>query len=256
MILRNIDFIFECPEEDQIIKYLLSDETIRRVYKIKDANDEKDVLNNPKSVRRIMSNMARSSLSMIEGMLPQIATKDILKFIIEFKHEDFEQIKRINSYGEFYVQMPGNVKDFLQLTDYEKKEFVVKKVIEASEYIMSCTDINLIPLIETCRSVEEYNYVNHWLWRKPVKNGDYYAQVEIQHDINSLKINMVFFDSKFNRIKTVFLVETEPNEWNYHFFLGDLRWESDNVAVLLPKYDFMKYPKCYASLNKLGKGTK
>lgn len=76
------------------------------------------------------------------------------------------------------------------------------------------------------------NYINEWFWGRKARNNDKIAQIKVSHAVDNVTLYMVFLNKKKEVLEEIQLVSTKPDEWAYAFYLGDLKWISDNSAEL------------------------
>lgn len=228
MILKEIDMTIPYIEDESIIREIQNEKGLEY------AEAKKEYQTGWKWERRKFQLLTRCMTSMVERMMPRrIKTKDFWKIIIEWVEKPKKGFKSVGGVCE--IQIKGNVKEFYQVDDYMKKQIVIDKIIEAIKILSEMTDIDIKSIEETCFEVRKLNYINEWMWRKPVKSTSGFAQIKVQHTVREVVLSMVFFDLKKNVIKQVPLISTDPDEWAYAHYLGELRWESDKEAVLIAR---------------------
>nr|MCR5719043.1 hypothetical protein [Lachnospiraceae bacterium] len=86
---------------------------------------------------------------------------------------------------------------------------------------------------KTCEEIIYKDYINEWLWKKPVRYKNKSVQIKILHDVDKVSIYMTFINGNIN--EDVLLVEETPDEWVYSNYLGELEWVSENEARLITK---------------------
>lgn len=202
----------------------------------------KDSISNEKSVeiyqrtwkdkRRQFQLNNRCMTSMIERLMPRINTKDYWKILIECVGESPRE-KCLNLLGVISVQVLFDVDLFFALNDYEKKKYIICKVIEAINHLYDEGFVEVNELKKTCEEIINYDYVNEWLWKKPVRYKKKNVQIKIIHDVDKVSIYMQFNDGNIN--EDVLLVEDIPDEWIYSKYLGKVEWVSENEARLIAK---------------------
>ena len=116
----------------------------------------------------------------------------------------------------------------------KKKKYIINKVLEAVDYLTSCGYLELDELKQTCDVIIKSDYVNEWLWKKPVRLKNKSVQIKVLHEVDKVSIYMIFKDED-KIVEEVLLVEDIPDEWVYSKYLGKLEWVSENKAQLTTK---------------------
>lgn len=186
-----------------------------------------------KDKRREFQLFSRCMTSMIERLMPQINTKNYWKIIIECV-ESNPKPEGIYLPEVLFVQVLFDVDCFYKLDNYEKKKYIINKVVEAVNYLSSNGYLELDALKQTCDDIIKSDYANEWLWKKPVKLKNKSVQIKVLHEVDKVNIYMVFTDEG-KIIEEVLLVEDIPDEWVYSKYLGKLEWVSENKAQLTAK---------------------
>lgn len=183
---------------------------------------------------RDFMNMTQCMASMVERLMPKIRTQKCWKLSIEcVENPDNDKCKIVGGVCEVQVYM--RLEEFNKLDNYAKKVYSVHKIEEGVRQALMHTDMELEPIIDTCKKVREMNYVNKWLWKRPVKTPRGYAQVEVCHEVSEATLNIVFFDKKKNIIKKEKILSTGTSEWVYTKYLGELKCGSNNTLILVSK---------------------
>jgi hypothetical protein len=101
-----------------------------------------------------------------------------------------------------------------------------------------CNEKNwdISPFLKTYQHIIQDNYVNEWRWRKPIRNPkrDLSVQVLCRHNIAhmefylEIKIRDILLGEKF-------IVSTEPDEFVFVNYLGQLKWKTLNSVLLISK---------------------
>ena len=186
-----------------------------------------------KDKRREFQLFSRCMTSMIERLMPPINTKNYWKIIIECV-EGTPKAEGIYMPEILFVQVLFDIDCFYKFDNYEKKKYIINKVLEAVDYLTSCGYLELDELKQTCGVIIKSDYVNEWLWKKPVKLKNQSVQIKVLHEVDKVSIYMVFKDED-KIVEEVLLVEDIPDEWAYSKYLGKLEWVSENKAQLTTK---------------------
>lgn len=189
---------------------------------------------NWKTKRREFQLMTRCMTSMIERLIPRIVTKDCWKILIECVEME-PRDKCLNLLGVYSVQVVFDVMNFYKMDTYEKKQYVVTKVREGICMLHQCELIDLSEMIQVWDKINEMNYVNEWFWKKPLKSKQLSVQIKVLHEVENVKIYMVFNDYGKNKCSEKLLVEDIPDERVYCKYLGKLEWISAGTARLSTK---------------------
>lgn len=186
-----------------------------------------------KDKRREFQLFSRCMTSMIERLMPSINTKNYWKIIIECV-EGIPKAEGIYMPEILFVQVLFDIDCFYKFDNYEKKKYIINKVLEAVDYLTSCGYLELDELKQTCDVIIKSDYVNEWLWKKPVKLKNKSVQIKVLHEVDKVSFYMVFKDED-KIIEEILLVEDIPDEWVYSKYLGKLEWVSENKAQLTTK---------------------
>ncbi len=186
-----------------------------------------------KDKRREFQLYSRCMTSMIERLMPSINTKNYWKIIIECV-EGTPKAEGIYMPEILFVQVLFDIDYFFKLNNYEKKKYIINKVLESVDYLSSNGYLELDELKQTCDDIIKSDYVNEWLWKKTVKFKNKSVQIKILHEVDEVRIYMVFKDGD-KIVEEVLLVEDIPDEWVYSKYLGKLEWVSENKAQLTTK---------------------
>lgn len=186
-----------------------------------------------KDKRREFQLFSRCMTSMIERLMPSINTKNYWKIIIECV-EGIPKAEGIYMPEILFVQVLFDIDCFYKFDNYEKKKYIINKVLEAVDYLTSCGYLELDELKQTCDVIIKSDYVNEWLWKKPVRLKNKSVQIKVLHEVDKVSIYMIFKDED-KIVEEVLLVEDIPDEWVYSKYLGKLEWVSENKAQLTTK---------------------
>lgn len=188
---------------------------------------------NWKEMRRKFQLMTRCMTSMIERIMKPIHTKDCWKILIECVDECSDKGYR-NLLGVYVIKIAFNREQFFGASNLEKKKMVIDVVMEATKRFSEIADFDVINIRTACAEIIKKDYTNEWFWKKPCVMEEKRAAVKIIHDVNDVKIYVVFSKNN-NFIKEKLLLCTEPDERSYSLFLGELCWISKNEIALITK---------------------
>ena len=229
MLLKEIEMDLPYQRDDLRI------ENIRRTGGLEyNKAVKKDYELNWKEKRRDFQLMTRCMTSMVSRLLPKIKTEDCWKIIIECS----EKVCRegyVNLSGVCIIQVQFDYSHFCQLKDNGKKIYVIDKIIEGIDKLDKLMEFDIKEIKAVCFKIKESKYINEWLWKKPVKHKDKFVQIKISHDVDNVTLYMCFFNKNMELLEEILLLSTVPDEWAYASYLGNLKWVSDNSAVLITK---------------------
>lgn len=137
--------------------------------------------------------------------------------------------------GVYSIQVSFDINKFWEMNSFEKKKYVVSKIGEAVEIIAQYNFFDVKEIQKACNKIVDSNYINEWYWNKPVKSKQMSVQVKVLHEVESVKIYMIFKDSIKNICKDKFLVADIPDERVYNQYLGKIEWVSAGTARLSTK---------------------
>ena len=221
MILREIDM--DLPYIRGIDQEQLSENDIKEDYQL-----------NWKWKRRQFQLTTRCMTAMIERIMPRITTKDCKKLLIECVYQPSRN-SVINLSGLYCVQVPFEVDRFWEMGNLEKKIYIIRKIKEALMIISQNNCFDVAPIENACDEVINNGYLNEWYWKKPVKSKQLSAQIKIIHELESVRLYVVFKDLLKNVQKEKFLVSALPDEFVYSQYLGKLEWISEEMVKLTTK---------------------
>ena len=187
-----------------------------------------------KEKRRKFQLMTRCMTSMIERIMPKITTKDCWKILIECVGTSPISGFR-NMLGVYTLQTILDVESFFQLNDYEKKKHVINTIFYTIRGLMESVEFDLSVIIKSCNKIVDYDYINEWFWKKPIKLKQCFAQIKIIHEVNEVNIYMIFYGSGNEIMKQIKIITTPPDEREYSQYLGQLECMSYNSVKLITK---------------------
>ena len=229
MILKEIAMDLPYKKDEKRIKKIQEASGINYAEAVK-----RDYDLNWNEKRNNINLITRCMTSMVERLMPRIKTEDFWKILIECT-ETVNDDRCIVLSGVCCFQIQFDYGYFYQLNDDGKKVYVIDKTIEAIDKLGKfgkIEEIHIREIKEACYKVKELNYINKWFWGKKARNNDKIAQIKVSHAVDNVTLYMVFLNKKKEVLEEIPLVSTKPDEWAYAFYLGDLKWISDNSAEL------------------------
>ena len=199
------------------------------------ADESKEIYENTwKCKRRSFQLMTRCMTSMIERIMPTIKTENYWKLLIECV-ENNPRLECINMLGVCSVQVHFNIDYFFSIDNYEKKKYVIMKILETINHLCENGYSELDVLKSSCETIKKTDYVNEWFWKKPIIKKQKTVQIKILHEVEKVGIYMVFKDEMTHASEEILLAEDIPDEWVYNKYFGKLVWISDKKAELTTK---------------------
>jgi hypothetical protein len=199
----------------------------------------KDIPMEWKWVRREFVLETRCISAMFDRLFGKFKTDGCRKIIVEcvdiVKNENVR-----NLLGVHVVQVKYNFLDFISLSDFEKKCTSLLLLKEGIEKVAAINGWDFTPFESVFTKIIEKNYINEWMWSKPVKspNRQYNAEIFCQHEVRSMNIYIVIKNKKSEVLGKSLLISDQPHEFAYSKHLGEVEWLSEEVVTLANKqYD-------------------
>ena len=186
---------------------------------------------NWKEKRRKFQLMTRCMSSMLERIIPRIVTKDCWKILIECV-EKLPREECTNLLGVYSVQVLFEINEFFEMNCLEKKQYIIKKIKEALRKLSRDDILDVAAICKACDEIVASNYVNEWLWKKPVRLKHKSVQIKVSHEVEHVTIYMAFKDSIANAYEERLLITDIPDERVYTKYLGKLEWLTEREAML------------------------
>ncbi|MDE6761764.1 MAG: hypothetical protein K2J90_13985 [Lachnospiraceae bacterium] len=228
MLLREIELDLPYQKNNEAIQRL---QDCKRLDYMEAVKQDYEV--NWKEMRRKFQLMTHCMTSMIERIMKPIHTKDCWKILIECVDGCIDVGYR-NLLGVYTIQIAFNKQQFFLVSNLEKKKMVINVVLEAIKRFSDIVDFEVANIREACIEIKRRDYTNEWFWKKSCTEKKKKAQVKIIHDVDDVKIYIVFSEDN-NLIQEKLLLCAEPDERSYSLFLGEISWISPNEIVLISK---------------------
>jgi hypothetical protein len=165
---------------------------------------------------------------------------------INFHCGNFDRFKISESVDGFYeVLVPLDIKEFLKLDDFIKKEKTLELLKNCLDFVIEQKKWDPDPFQQVYLKIKKLNYINEFIWNKPKWNPSkkYKAEVHCTHDLYSFDINISITNRDNNVLKNEKILSTKPDDIIYSRFLGELKWISNGEVAL-----FEKFSKRYVSI--------
>lgn len=189
---------------------------------------------NWKELRRSFRLETRCITSMFERLFGKMKTEDCWKILVEcVPHIKEERI--LNFSGVCTVQVQFSYKDFCEKDDDNKKVDSLEILMQGIRKVAQTKGWSIDPFDKVYASIKEQQYINDWVWKKPLDspNGKYLAEVLCQHNVKSMNIVLLVKEKDGTEVIRTKVITELPDEFAYAKHLGKLQWLSDNEVVLM-----------------------
>jgi hypothetical protein len=133
------------------------------------------------------------------------------------------------------IQIKTDVNSFFQLEAVTKASKILEYLMAGLMKLSALQGWDISPFRIAYDEVINLNFVNHWLWKKPVLNKmrSMSAEVWIEHELSVVKIFVLIKDQAKTIVKKIHLIDEMPHELIFYKHLGKLQWENDSTVELL-----------------------
>jgi hypothetical protein len=231
MLLRDIDLDLPYIKNNKYIDELISSGIAE------DAAIKQDYQTNWKWRRWHFGNETRCIAEFYLRLLGKFETKETKKITI-----NCVQRLRTNEVdtraGFTEVEVEFSYDKYLNSNSLEKKKMILDKLFEGIGKIASVYGWDMSILEQVYLSIKENNYDNEYVWRKKASpSRKYIAEIVCQHNLDKYVIKMNIIDTKTSTLVKSELLKTEtPHPILYISHLGNLKWESNNEAMLISRH--------------------
>lgn len=216
---KNVEYINKIKQEEK----LDYDEAVLRDYEC-----------NWESKRREFQLMTRCMTSMIERLMEKAKTDNYRKILVEC-YESPKDFRIKNALGVCVVPIWFRVDQFFHADNRTKKTMVINAIYSVIDTLAKETGDQLLELKKVCKIIQECDYTNEWLYKKPVKRKNYTVQIGVKHEVDEVSVYLVIADLTTNQQRKVPIVSTLPDERCYYMYASKVQWVSDNEVVLKTK---------------------
>ncbi|HHY73855.1 MAG TPA: hypothetical protein GX497_11690 [Bacillus bacterium] len=231
----------DLKEFDLDLPYLVNEAKIQSIMKDRGCSYQEatkfDYEQNWKELRRSFRLETRCMTSMFERLFGKLKTEDCWKILVECV-SDIKEERVLNFSGVCTVQVKFGVNDFLESDEYNKKVATLELLIQGIRKVVQKYGWNEDSFNHVYSLIKETQYINEWVWKKPVKSpdGKYVAEVICQHNIKSMDISILVKEKGGSQaIKKNSIISELPDEFAYAKHLGQLQWLSNFEVVLINK---------------------
>ena len=189
-----------------------------------------------KEQRRAFKLQTRCVTSLYERLFEKYKTDKCWKILIECVGE-VKKAKFRDLLGVYTVQVQFDFEFFYSLQEIEKKELALETLMAGIKKITEELDWDDEPFCRTYKAVKEQNYVNHWIWKKPVKSPSkkYSAEVLCEHEVELVNISIVVRNKDGEEVSKTKVITEQPDEFAFARHLGKLEWSSNSKIKLVNK---------------------
>lgn len=183
-------------------------------------------------IRNEIDNESRCIITHFQHELGRYDNVNCLKVCLDCNNElDYvgEPIENIISVG---CQL--NYNEYKKLNNDEKKKLVLKIIVDGFEKLNRKYNWDLTPVYRAIEVIKEKKYINRgqFLKTKSNKSRSHKAKLLFNHELDKIELFLSISNKLGEEIKRVKVIETEPVEWYYSTYLGDIKWLSNNDVVL------------------------
>lgn len=141
------------------------------------------------------------------------------------------------------VEVEFDYETYINSNSCEKKKMISDKLFEGIVKIASVYGWDMSIFKQVYLSIIENNYNNEYIWKKKASpSRKYIAEILCQHDVDQYVIKMNIKHRNTSIIVKSELLKTEtPHPILYVSHLGNLKWESNNEAILNSKHSKKKW---------------
>lgn len=137
--------------------------------------------------------------------------------------------------GVYVIQIEFDLNKFLTADDYNKKKIVIDTVLQGIKKLSNTVLFELDNIADACMQIVNSEYINEWIWGKPIRLKGKIARVKIKHEIDSVDIFIVFVNRDNIIIKEEWVISAIPDERAYAHYLGKLERISEELVALTDK---------------------
>jgi hypothetical protein len=167
------------------------------------------------------------------------------RFFQKYKTEDCKMIiinlmkqitdtRIINCDGMYEIQIQYDYNDFFKLSENNKKKKILDLLKEGIDKIIKEKQWDRNAFDEAYKKVIEVDYVNEWYYKKALRSPtkEYKAAVFCEHKKDVFDITIIIMNKKGEEIKRKKVLSLPPREVVFDYYLGKLKWISDDTVVL------------------------
>ena len=138
--------------------------------------------------------------------------------------------------GILEINVKYDYNDFFAKSDFEKKKdalVIIDKALLLAAEKFDC-DYSSFEFVKN--QIISENYCNEWVWQtKSNSSRQYKAKVICEHEVGIVNLYLLIIDKDSKLISKSLIVSTKPDEWDYHMYLGKIKWISKNQVALYGK---------------------
>lgn len=128
------------------------------------------------------------------------------------------------------AQIIFDLEHYFNAENLDKKKMILEMLWEGIVLTVKTFKWDILPFQNAKDAVLRTNYMYHWIWKKPKLNPSkrYKAEIFCEHEIDFFRISLVAKDKNDNILKTIHLIDEEPNEFIFAKYFGSFDWISEN----------------------------
>ena len=146
--------------------------------------------------------------------------------------------------GICHVEVPVAVEPFFALPDRDKQRFALDALMRGIDRVIEITGWEREPFQRAHDQVIALDFVNRFMWRRPVASPDrrYTAELWLDHGVHSCDFTIVLRDRRGRReLLKQLVTQQPPDELIFVSRLGRLEWVSHSQVALFGKDGVMQW---------------
>lgn len=230
-ILKEFDLDIPYKSNKEHIEALMHHKGLEYLQATKLDYDE-----NWKDKRILFRDQIRCVCSMYTRLFEKYKTKNCWKVLVECVPIVSDQ-RILDFSGVYTVEVGFDINLFFSSSNYEKKKLTLQALKNGIDIIVKQHQWDQEVFDKAYEEVVLNDYVNYWVWRKPVKSPTkkYFAEVSCSHHVDFLEIYLTIMDRNREEVIRKKILTERPNEFAYAIHLGELKWLSANEVALINK---------------------
>lgn len=135
------------------------------------------------------------------------------------------------------VHIPFDLKIYKSLKGIEISRFWLKAISDTINYVGMLWGWNLDFFKSIPEKIEKLNFKNSYKYGKYVKASDSKrnAAIWVEQNLNSTSVYLIIFEGR-KELRRILVKETEPPEFCYSKFLGNIVWTSGQDIRIISKF--------------------
>lgn len=180
--------------------------------------------------------MASLYLRILKERIGTIRTNNVRKISIDLYHKDTKASQEIYTTVDkiCHIEIPYPLEEYFLSNHQDKKKHLLNMRDLGMKKWAGTMSWDWAPFEKTYHSIkEELGYKNQYYYGKRCKSkdGQVFAQIYIDHDIDQVKIYVEFQNSKKICLERRLITSELPDEFIFIPLLNKLEWEDDHVIL-------------------------